>query len=117
MDNNALINATVLDANFTPVFVGQAVVQPGRNTSVGPRFDFAINDHNTLIARYNFFHFTNIAGLGGFSLISRSYPTSSTNHNIQLTETAVLNATTLNEVRFQYSHSVSQQNGNNTIPV
>src|SRR5580765_2328447 len=116
-DNNALINATVLDANFNPVFVGQAVVQPGRNTNIGPRFDFAINDRNTLIARYNFFHFTNIAGLGGFNLLSRSYPTSSTSHNIQLTETAVLNATTVNEIRFQYSHNTSQQNGNNTIPV
>lgn len=116
-DNNALINATVLDANFNPVFVGQAVVQPNRNTNIGPRFDYAINSRNTLIARYNFFHFTNIAGLGGFSLISRSYPTSSTNHNIQLTETAVINATTVNEIRFQYSHNTSQQNGNNTIPV
>ncbi len=115
-DNNALINATVLDANFNPVFVGQAVVQPGRNTNIGPRFDFAINDRNTLIARYNFFHFTNIAGLGGFSLISRSYPTASTSHNIQLTETAVINSTTINEIRFQYSHNASQQNGNNTIP-
>src|SRR5436190_2639212 len=115
-DNNALINATVLDANFNPVFVGQAVVQPGRNTNLGPRFDFAINSKNTLIARYNFFHNTNINGLGGFNLVSRSYPTASTNHNIQLTETAVINATTVNEVRFQYSHSASEQNGNNTIP-
>ena len=116
MDNNALINATVLDANFNPVFVGQAVVQPSRNTSVGPRFDYAINSKNTLIARYNFFHTTNISGLGGFNLISRSFPTSSTNHNIQLTETAVINATTVNEIRFQYSHSRFAQNGNNTIP-
>jgi hypothetical protein len=116
MDNNALINATVLDANFNPVFVGQAVVQPSRNTNVGPRFDYAINSKNTLIARYNFFHFTNIGGLGGFNLISRSFPTTSTNHNIQLTETAVINATTVNEIRFQYSHSRNQQNGNNTIP-
>src|SRR6185436_3388997 len=116
MDNNALINATVLDANFNPVFVGQAVVQPSRNTSVGPRFDYAINSKNTLIARYNFFHFTNIAGLGGFNLISRSYPSASTNHNIQLTETAIINATTVNEIRFQYSHNSNEQNGNNTIP-
>jgi hypothetical protein len=116
MDNNALINATVLDANFNPVFVGQAVVQPSRNTNIGPRFDYAINSSNTLIARYNFFHTTNIQGLGGFSLISTSYPVSSTNHNIQLTETAVINATTVNEIRFQYSHSRFEQHGNSTIP-
>ena len=116
MDDNALISATVLDANFNPVFVGQALVQPSRVTNIGPRFDYAINSKNTLIARYNFFHTTRISGLGGFNLISRSYPVASTNHNIQLTETAVLNATTVNELRFQYSHSRIEQNGNNTIP-
>jgi len=116
MDDNALINATVLDANFNPVFVGQAFVVPSRNTNVGPRFDYAINASNTLIARYNFFHITNLTGLGGFSLVSQSFTTESTNHNIQLTETAVINATTINEVRFQYSHNHNQQNGNNTVP-
>jgi len=116
MDNNALINATVLDANFNPVFVGQAVVTPSRTTNIGPRFDYAINSKNTLIARYNLFHTTDLRGLGGFNLISKSYPIASTNHNIQLTETAVINATTVNEIRFQYSHSRIEQNGNSTIP-
>lgn len=116
MDSNALINATVLDANFNPVFVGQAVQQPSRTTNIGPRFDYAINSKNTLIARYNFFHTTDIRGLGGFNLISTSYPVTSTNHNIQLTETAVINATTVNEIRFQYSHSRFEQNGNSSIP-
>lgn len=116
LDDNALINATVLDANFNPVFVGQALVVPQRTTNVGPRLDYAINSKNTLIARYNFFHVTNLTGLGGFSLVSQSFTTESTNHNIQLTETAVINATTINELRFQYSHSRNQQNGNNTIP-
>jgi len=69
-----------------------------------------------LIARYNYFHTTNIGGLGGLNLISRSYPTESTNHNLQLTETAVINAFTINETRFQYSHNHSLQNGNSTIP-
>jgi hypothetical protein len=116
-DENELINATVLDSNFTPVFLGQAILTPRRDTNIGPRIDYAINSHNTLIARYNFFHTTNQNnGVGGFSLLSRSYPTSSTNHNIQLTETAVLNATTINETRFQYSHNRSQSSGNSTIP-
>jgi hypothetical protein len=33
-----------------------------------------------------------------------------------LTETAVINATTVNEIRFQYSHNRFAQNGNSTIP-
>src|SRR5204863_47469 len=84
--------ASVLDANFNPAQIGFSAGVPRRTTNIGPRFDYAINSTNTLIVRYNFFHFTNLNGLGGFNLLSKSYPTSSTNHNIQVTETAVLNA-------------------------
>src|SRR5262252_5329450 len=48
-DENELINATLLDANFTPVFIGQAILTPRRDTNIGPRIDYAINSKNTLI--------------------------------------------------------------------
>ena len=115
-DDNAEILATVLDANFIPTQFGASVPIPRRITNIGPRLDYAINASNTLVARYNYFHVTNLSGLGGFSLLSKSFNTSSTNHNIQLTETAVINATTLNEARFQYSHNSSETVGNGTIP-
>lgn len=115
-DDNADILATVLDANFNPTQFGASVPLPRRTTNIGPRLDYAINTNNTLIARYNYFHFTNVGGLGGFSLLSKSFNTSSTNQNIQLTETAVINATTVNEARFQYSHNRSETVGNGTIP-
>jgi len=90
---------------------------PRRNTNISPRLDYAINSRNTLIARYNYFHSTTQnGGVGGFNLLSRSYPSSSTNQNIQLTETAVVNAFTINETRFQYSHNRSESLGNSTIP-
>ncbi|HYX29767.1 MAG TPA: carboxypeptidase regulatory-like domain-containing protein, partial [Pyrinomonadaceae bacterium] len=115
-DENALINATVLDANFNPQFVGQAVVTPIKNVNIGPRLDVAINPRNTLIARYNYSRRSELVGVGGFSLASREYTTQSTNQNIQLTETAVVNAATINETRFQYSHNRSLSSSNNTIP-
>jgi len=117
-DENALISATVLgtDPNFTPTFIGQAVITPIHNMNIGPRLDVAINSRNTLIARYNYSHSTSLTGVGGFNLASRSYTTASTNQNIQLTETAVINASTINETRFQYSHNRNILNGNSTIP-
>ena len=115
-DDNADILATVLDPNFIPTQFGASVPVPRRMTNIGPRLDYAINTNNTLVARYNYFHFTNLAGLGGFSLLSRSFQTSSTNQNIQLTETAVINAHTINEARFQYSHNRNETSGNGTIP-
>jgi len=116
-DDNDLVRATVLDSNFNPVEVGQGFLVPRRNTSFSPRLDYAINTNNTLIARYNFFRFrVEDQGVGGFNLPERGYDVVSTQQNIQLTETAVLNPTTINEVRFQYTHGENENIGNNTVP-
>ncbi|HSB28548.1 MAG TPA: TonB-dependent receptor, partial [Pyrinomonadaceae bacterium] len=75
------------------------------------------NTNNTLIARYNYNRSrTDNQGIGGFNLPERGYDAVSTFQNIQLTETAVLNPTTINEVRFQYSHSRGENIGDNSIP-
>jgi Carboxypeptidase regulatory-like domain len=115
-DDNELINATVLDPSFNIVQLGQGFLVPRRNTNIGPRFDYAINDRNTLIARYNFFESkTQNQGVSGFTLPSRGYENKSRNQNVQLTETAVINAFTINETRFQFSHGRNESLGSNTI--
>jgi Carboxypeptidase regulatory-like domain/TonB dependent receptor len=116
-DDSELVRATVLDSAFNPVQIGNGVSVPRRTTNFSPRLDYAINSSNTLIARYNYFHSTtDNNGVVGFNLPSRGYQSASTNQNIQLTETAVLNAYMINETRFQYSHSRSESLGNSTIP-
>lgn len=116
-DDNELIRATVLDDNLNPVEVGDAFVTPRRTTFFSPRFDYAINTNHTLVARYNFFRFTfENQGVGGFSLPERGFDTVSTNHTIQLTETAILNPTTINETRFQYTFGRNEQLGNLSVP-
>ena len=116
-DDNDLVRATVLDSNLNPVDFGQAFVVPRRNTFFSPRFDYAINAGNTLIFRYNY-NRTRVEnqGIGAFTLPERAYDTLSTNQNIQLTETAILNPTTINETRFQYSWSRFEQDGSNDTP-
>src|SRR5437660_3860703 len=117
-DDNDLVRATVLDSALNPVQVGLSALVPRRNTNVGPRIDYAINSKNTLIARYNFFEQkTKSNGIGGFTLPQRGYEFQSKNHNLQLTETAVINAFTINETRFQFSHNRSENLGNSTLPV
>jgi len=116
-DDNELVRATVLDSSFNIVQVGQGFLVPRRNMNISPRFDYAINTNNTLIARYNYNRSsTDNQGVGGFNLPERGYNSLTTFHNVQLTETAVLNPTTINEVRFQYSHSRTENTGNNDIP-
>ena len=116
-DDNELIRAKVLDDNNNIVDFGEGFLTPKRNTFFSPRFDYAINTNHTLVVRYNFnrFAFDN-QGVGGFSLPERAFNSVSTNHNIQLTETAILNPTTINETRFQYSFGRFEQIGDDSVP-
>jgi hypothetical protein len=115
-DDNELVRATVLDPAFNITQVGIGFLLPRRNTSFSPRLEYAINARNTLIARYNYNrNETENNGVGGFSLPSRGYDFRNTSQNIQLTETAVINATTINETRFQFNHNRSESLGDNTV--
>ena len=116
-NDNELIRATVLDDDNNTLEVGNAFLTPKRNTFFSPRFDYAINTNHTLVARYNFNRFTfENQGVGGFNLPERGFNTVSTNHTVQLTETAILNPTTINETRFQFSVGRVENTGNNSVP-
>src|SRR5216684_3359228 len=118
VDDNGIVRATILDPSYNIVQIGQGVVLPTRFTGFSPRIDYAINPRNTLVTRYNFNHsVSRNSGVNGFSLPERAFDSSFTSHVFQVTETAVLNATTINETRFQFSHNRSEQLGNSTIPV
>jgi hypothetical protein len=117
IDDNELVKATILDANLNPFDLGLGVVVPRRNITFSPRLDYQINGNNTLIARYSYNHSsTENSGVGGFSLPERGYNSSSTQQNIQLTETAVLNASMINEVKFQFTHQRNGSLADNTLP-
>jgi Carboxypeptidase regulatory-like domain len=116
-DDNELVRATVLDDNLNVLDFGQAFVVPRRNMFFSPRFDYAINAGNTLIVRYNYNRSrTENQGIGNFTLPERAYDTLSINQNIQVTETAILNPTTINETRFQYSFNRFEQLGSSDVP-
>ena len=116
-DDNELVRATLLDDNLNVVEFGQSFVVPRRNTFFSPRIDYAINANHTLIFRYNF-NRTRVEnqGIGGFSLPERAFNTVLTNQNVQITETAILNPTTINETRFQFTHVRNEQTDDNSIP-
>ncbi|CAN5404758.1 hypothetical protein BH10ACI3_BH10ACI3_07320 [soil metagenome] len=117
-DNNAIINAQIIDpTTFGILPFRRDVRQPTKRFSIGPRVDYAINDKNTLVARYSFSRSSqNNQGIGGESLPTRIYKTESREHEIRLTETMIINAKTVNETRFEFSDNRRDQNGNNTIP-
>ncbi|MGA3235649.1 MAG: TonB-dependent receptor [Bryobacteraceae bacterium] len=105
---NAFILATTLDSNFNPQTINQGIVTPQTRMTISPRLDYQINEKNTLVVR---FQNTRIGqddnGVGSYSLLSQAYNTTNQENTVQVTETAVLNATTINETRFQYQHITS----------
>jgi hypothetical protein len=110
-DDNDLVNGFVLDpatGGSTPFNL--AVLTPRRNWSISPRVDYAINDSNTLVARYNYYHNTDLnQGVSQYALPERAFDQTSSGHTLQLTETAVLNKTTVNETRFQFIRNRNTQ--------
>ncbi|HEX8722340.1 MAG TPA: carboxypeptidase regulatory-like domain-containing protein [Pyrinomonadaceae bacterium] len=104
-DDNDLVNGFRLNpanpAETLPVNI--AILSPRRNWSINPRVDYAINDRHTLVARYSFFHNDDLnQGVSQYSLPERAFDSTSSNHTVQLTETAVVNKSTVNETRFQF---------------
>lgn len=117
IDENAIINATILDTSLHPFSLREAVLNPERRWNIVPRYDLAINDKNTLVVRYNWSRGTEQnQGIGNFSLPSRAYNTRDIDHTLQITETAVLSARAINETRLQYMKSRTQLLGDNTVP-
>jgi hypothetical protein len=116
VDDEALIVAQVLDANNNIVGFAASAPTPSRRTTFSPRIDYQINPNNTLIFRYGYTKNTRVIGVGGFSLPSRAYDTESSENNIQVTETAILSKTIVNETRFQFERQTSVQNADNSIP-
>lgn len=117
IDENAVVNATILDPNLQQNLLQQAIVTPIRRLSVSPRIDYQLNANNTLVARYHFSRMDeDNQGIGQFTLPSRALNMDNNNHTVQLTETAVLNAKMINETRFQYMHANTRQMGDNATP-
>jgi hypothetical protein len=111
-DDNDLVNGQRLNpANVNETLpVNLAILSPLRNWSINPRVDYAINDKHTLVARYSFFHNDALnSGVSQYSLPERAFDTASSNHTVQLTETAIVNKSTVNETRFQFIRSRFEQ--------
>lgn len=117
VDNVAVVNALVLDNALNIVQFREEYTVPTRRFSIGPRIDYQLNETNTLVARYSFSRSTaDNQGIGDLSLLSRASESTNTEHEIRLTETAIVNAKTINETRFSYEYRNRQQEGDNTIP-
>src|SRR5882724_11062959 len=117
LDEISIVNAPALDANFNPIQFAQAVPNPRTRTNLTPRFDYQLSSSNTLTARYQYFRENEINnGVSQFSLPTQGFDEQNTEHTLQISETKTLNERTINETRFQYVRSSSNETVLNTTP-
>lgn len=101
IDEAATVNALVLNSAFqiTP-FVAN-VLTPARLTIGSARFDWQASAKHTFVARFDFNRNALVnQGAGGSNLAERATNSHSTEQSLRLTETAVINIFTFNELRF-----------------
>ncbi|MEJ7607716.1 MAG: carboxypeptidase regulatory-like domain-containing protein [Bryobacteraceae bacterium] len=115
LDENAVINATILDANLFPTRFSQAILTPQSRLSLIPRFDLQLNDKNTLAGDSVIREQPIRTRESETSPCARAYDANDRDNTLQLTETAALSSHAINETRL-HIRSRSQQNGDTSIP-
>jgi outer membrane receptor for ferrienterochelin and colicin len=117
VDTDAIIHAITLTPSLSPLNVDQSVTTPNNRYSVNGKIDYQLNASNTLSARYAYYltERQNL-GIGGYSLISRAYGGQDSQHEVHLTETAILSPKTVTETRFSMNPQYTTRTGDNTIP-
>ncbi|HEY6764184.1 MAG TPA: carboxypeptidase regulatory-like domain-containing protein [Candidatus Sulfotelmatobacter sp.] len=114
----ASVDALTLDpATFTALPFIEAIPFPRHRTNITPRLDYAISKNNTLTVRYQYFRDTQQNNpQGQFTLPSQGYNSDSTEHTLQISDTQIIGAKTVNETRFQYLRELDNQFALNSQP-
>jgi len=100
----SVINTPALDANLSPIQFTDSVANPRTRTEFSPRVDYQVNQNNTLVVRYQYERNNERNdGIGLFSLPTQATNNFETENQVQVTDTQIINATTINETRFRFN--------------
>jgi hypothetical protein len=116
IEDDAIVNATVLNQNFSLTPQVQAVPTPQTQTNASARLDTQVSTNNTLTARYNLWQNSQTAqGIGQFSLPSAGYNTGERYQAIQFSDAQVINEKAVTEIRFRYYRDDEHVNTANSL--
>ncbi|HTV05803.1 MAG TPA: carboxypeptidase regulatory-like domain-containing protein [Acidobacteriaceae bacterium] len=104
-------------ADYDTVSFSDAVVTPRTRTNISPRVDLSLGAKNTLTIRYQYYNDgEQNQGVGQFNLADQAYQTSSSENTLQISETAILSNTVINDTRFEFRRDVSSQTPSTVTP-
>jgi Carboxypeptidase regulatory-like domain len=114
----SVVSAQIVDpTTFAITPFSDAVPNPRTRTNLSPRLDYQLTPTNTLTARYQYEreNETN-KGIGQFNLRSTGFNQLNTEHQIQISDTQVVNPKTINETRFRFVRETSDQTPQDSTP-
>ena len=114
----SVVSAQIVDpATLAIVPFSTAVNNPRTRTNLSPRIDYQVSTNNTFTARYQFERENETNnGIGQFNLPSLGFNQINTEHNIQVSDTQIISAKTINETRFRFNRETSDQTPQSTAP-
>lgn len=119
IQDNAIVNGTVLsnaanaicqpgDSTCNPTPYQAAIAIPQSRSDFTPRLDLALGDKNTLTARYQYERNSQTNnGVGSFVTATAGSDTSSSENEIQISDTQIVSSRIINETRFEFQREQS----------
>jgi Carboxypeptidase regulatory-like domain len=114
----ASINNRLRAINFHGPLIETGVVPASFDTTnFFARIDHRLNQRNQLSARYSLYHIeaVNSRTVGGLNSISRGSGINDTDQTLQVSNVTTLSSRTINEARFQFTHSRLDAPINDTV--
>src|SRR6266481_5136180 len=114
----SIVSAQIVDpTTFAIVPFSEGVPNPRTRTNLSPRFDYQVSANNTLTARYQYERENRTNdGIGQFSLPSMGFNQQNREHQLQISDTQIINAKIINETRFQFVRETSGRTPQSTAP-
>lgn len=104
----ASINNRLRAVNYSGPLIETGVVPASFDTTnFFARIDHRLSERNQLSARYSLYHIeaVNSRNVGGLNAVSRGSGINDTDQTVQVSNVTTLSSQTLNEARFQFTHS------------
>jgi hypothetical protein len=117
INDNSIVSAVVLNPNFAQVPFSEALPNPQSRWVVSPTLDLQISPKNLLAVRYQLWRDNETNdGIGQFDLPSQAYNLQEQEHRLELSDTQVLSARSVNQTRFEYRYDTSNQSPSSLAP-